>query len=254
MFDTFTSMQLMTKLRWYIAIFCVLGLGALTALAINSHWMKIEFVQITLNENSKEDLLFQRIRTSLQPQTKSMEGRFFWEVPLNTIYELVSKDKRVKSVSVYREFPSAMRIEIEPHTPMLGFLSNDGRVYPVATDATLLPPLPIGEAQDLPFLRGEELKDEPKLREQALELINAIPHEGAFRKSNISEIVHSRKDGFKVFVSGTSAEVQFGDTDFGPKISRVNKVMSYLESRNIKGRVIDARFAKKVVVRVRKAP
>ncbi len=247
-------MSLFKRLRYSIAVLCLIMLAAGTLIAFNSHWVKIETIQIDLAQNSKEDLLFQRIRTTLTQQTKNFAGRYFWEVPLKSVYQLVSKDKRVKNVAIYREFPSGLRIEIEPHTPMLGFLSTDGRVYPVATDATLLPPLPIGEAQDLPFLRGEELKDEPALREQALELIKAIPIEGSFRKSEVSEIVHTRKDGFKVFVSGPATEVQMGDTDFGPKVSRVSKVMSYLESRNIKGRVIDARFAKKVVVRVRKAP
>ena len=244
----------MKRLRWSIAILALLLVGAGTLLAFNTHWIKIENIQITLNDGSKEDLLFQRIKSSLQPQTKNFENQYFWQVPLQTVFQLVTHDKRVKSVSIYREFPSILRIEIEPHTPVLGFLSADGRVYPVATDATLLPPLPIGESQDLPFLRGEDLKDEPTLREQALELINSIPSEGAFRKGNVSEIVHTKKDGFKIFVSGQATEVQMGDSDFGPKISRVNKVMSYLDSRNIKGRVIDARFAKKVVVRVRKAP
>lgn len=247
-------MRLLKKLRLSFVILSLLLIGAGTLLALNPHWIRIEDIQITLNENSKEELIFQRIRSSLQPRTKSYKGRYFWQVPLKTVFEAVTKDKRVKSVSIYREFPSILRIEIEPHTPVLGFLSSDGRVYPVATDATLLPPLPIGEAQDLPFLRGEDFKDEPALREQALELINAIPLDGAFRKSKISEIVHTKKHGFKIFVSGQATEVQMGDTDFGPKISRVNKVMSYLDSRNIKGRVIDARFAKKVVVRVRKAP
>lgn len=247
-------MHFLKKLRWSIVILFSLVMGAGVLIALNPTWIKIENIQIVLIEDSKEDLIFQRVKNALQTQTHAFENKYFWQVPLAAIFEMVAKDKRVKSVSIYREFPSILKIVIEPHTPVLGFLSTDGRVYPVATDATLLPAIPIAEAADLPFLRGEELKDEPTLREQALELINAVPNEGAFRKANVSEIVHSKKDGFKIYVSGASTEVQMGDSDFGPKISRVNKVLSYLDSRNIKGRVIDARFAKKVVVRVRKAP
>jgi len=247
-------LKFLKKIRWPITIFCLCSLATMTVLFFNAHWMQIQAVQIELSRDSDQDLLFQRIKTTLAQQYKPFEGRYFWQVPLKSVHELTSKDKRVKSVSIFREFPSRLRIEIEPHTPMLAYLARDGRFYPVATDATLLPALPVIDAADMPILRGEELNDEPSLREKALELFESIPDEGVLRKSNVSEIVHTRKDGFKIFVSGADTEVRMGDTDFGPKLSRVQKVLTYLDSRNIKGRVIDARFSKKVVVRVRKAP
>lgn len=246
--------SLLKWLRWPITIFCLCILVLGGVLIFNSQWVKIESVQIDLAKNSNEDLLFQRIRQSLALQFKSYEGRFFWQVPLKTVFEVTNKDKRVKSAAVYREFPSRLRIEIEPHTPMLAYLARDGRIYPVATDATLLPALPVADAPDLPILRGEELNDELSLREKALELLQTFPEEGLMAQDKVSEIIHTKKDGFKVFINGADAEVQIGDTDFGPKVSRVQKVLGYLDSRNIKGRVIDARFSKKVVVRVRKAP
>jgi cell division septal protein FtsQ len=236
-----------------------IAVGALTliaggVLAYNSNWMKIETVTLEIAPQSKQELLFQRINNGLKPQLTAYEGKYFWQVSLHQIYDLVAKDKRVSKVSVYREFPSRLRIEIDPRTPVLGFLSNDGRIYPVATDATLLPALTVHEAQDMPLLRGSELSDEPKLREMALELFDSLPADGAFRKRDVSEIVYTKKDGFGVYLNGSPAEVRMGDSDFGPKVSRVEKVLSYLESQNIKGRVIDARYNKKVVVRVRKAP
>lgn len=223
-------------------------------LAMNAKWTRVETIRLELAKESDEDLLFQRIKTTLQGQLSPFEGRYFWQVSLRSVFDRVSKDKRVRKVSIYREFPSVLRVVIEPHTPVLGFLSTDGRIYPVATDATLLPALPVKDAADMPLLRGEELRDEPKLREMALELFDKIPADGDFQKRDVSEILYSKKDGFDVYLSGISSQVRMGDTDFGPKISRVQRVISYLESQNIKGRVIDARFNKKVVVRVRKAP
>ena len=239
-----------------VAFFCggILIVAAAVYLVLNPHWVKIETVQMDMAPSSKQDLLYQRIRVSLTPQLQHYAGKYFWEVPLKQVYESVTKDKRVRKVSIYREFPSRLRIEIEPHTPVLAYLSNDNRLYPIATDATLLPALPLHDAQDLPVLRGEDFKDEQKLREAALELFEQIPEEGNLRKKNISEIIYSRKDGFKIFLNNQSGEVKVGDSDFGPKISRVEKVLSYLDSQNIKGRVIYARFSKKVVVRVRKGP
>lgn len=240
--------------RWPIVLSLISIVGGFVYLALNPQWIKVETVNVDLMNGSDQDLLFQRIKTSLEPQFKNYEGRFFWQVPLSQIYELVAKDKRVKRVSIHREFPSRMRVEVEPRTPVLAYLAQDGRVYPVATDATLLPPLPFKDSSDLPFLRGEDFKDEQELRARAIELFEAMPDEGLISKSQISEIGYSKKEGFKVFVSSSKAEVKFGDTDFGPKISRVQKVLSYLEMQSIKGRVIDARYAKKVVVRVRNTP
>jgi cell division septal protein FtsQ len=203
---------------------------------------------------ARQDPLFERIKSTLGPQFQSLTGRFFWEVSLNKVYDIAARDRRVRKVSIYREFPSRLRIEIEPQTPVLAYLSNDNRIYPLAADATLLPALPLNESSDLPVLRGEDLKDEPALRVKALELLELVPNEGPLRRKTVSEIFYSKKDGFRVFASGVASEIKFGDSDFGPKISRVEKVLTYLDSQNIKGRVIDARFAKKVVVRVRKAP
>lgn len=247
-------MKLLRIIRMPALITFSLLLTAVVAIALNPQWLRIEAVQIDLQEGSQEELLFQRIKKSLQPQFDNFAGRYFWELPLDTVFQTTQKDRRVKKVSIFREFPSRLRIVVEPHTPVLAFLSTDHRIYPVATDATLLPPLPAKEAPNLPLLRGEELKDEPSLRERALELYSQIPDDGAIRKNSVSEIYYSKRDGFKVFVSGAQAEVKLGDTDFSPKISRVQKVLSYLESQNIKGRVIDARFQKKVVVRVRNTP
>jgi cell division septal protein FtsQ len=228
--------------------------GLFALLVEHPDWIRVQQFQIELAPGNLEELLFQRIKTSLVGQMKVYEGRLVWELPLKQIQEVVSRDKRVKRVAVYREFPSRVRIEIEPHTPLLAYLARDGRIYPVARDATLLPALLGHEAPDLPILRGDELRDEPALREIAVELLSAIPDQGSLAKNVISEIVYSRKDGFKMFISGHGGEVKLGDTDFGPKISRVQKVLSYLDSQNIKSRVIDARFSKKVVVRVRNNP
>jgi cell division septal protein FtsQ len=247
-------MNLLKRLGWTLTALVAAGIGIGIYVLFNPYWIKVESVQLTLAPSSTQDVIYQRIRTSLAPQLQTYAGRFFWDVPLSKVYEIASKDKRVRKVQVYREFPTKLRVEIEPQTPVLAYLSGDNRIYPVAADATLLPALGLTEMTDMPIIRGEELKDELKLREAALDLFEQIPNEGALKKKSVSEILYSRKDGFRIFINGSASEVRIGDADFGPKLLRVEKVLAYLDSQNIKGRVIDARFSKKVVVRVRKGP
>jgi cell division septal protein FtsQ len=232
-----------------LPLLLLLGLIAVggAVIALNPGWIKIGAIEIDQASASKQDLLYQRIKASLTPQFGHFEGRYFWQVPLSDLFDIASRDRRVKKVSIYREFPSRLRIEIEPYTPVMAYLARDGRIY-------LLPAVAAADAPDLPFLRGDDFKDESDLREKALELYKSIPDQGELSKARVSEILYSKKDGFKVFVAGLTGEIRLGDTDFGPKVSRVQKVLSYLDSQNIKGRVIDARFSKKVVVRVRNTP
>ncbi len=247
-------MTILKRLGWTFATVLAAALAGGVWLLFNPYWIKIESVQVVLAPTSTQDLLYQRIKTSLAPQFQYFAGRFFWEVPLSKVYEIAAKDKRVRKVQIYREFPTKLRVEVEPQTPVLAYLSSDNRIYPIAADATLLPALTLQDVPDLPILRGEEFRDEQKVRETALELFEMIPAEGNLRKKAVSEILYSRKDGYRIFLNSVSSEIKMGDADFGPKLSRVEKVLAYLDSQNIKGRVIDARFSKKVVVRVRKGP
>jgi len=247
-------MSIFRGLGWTFTVLMTLFAGASVYLALNPHWIKIETVELDLAPASKEALLYQRIRTTLLPQYQHLAGRFFWEVPLSSVYDLTLKDKRVHKVNVYREFPSKLRVEIEPQTPVLAYLSGDNRIYPIAADATLLPAQLLSDVSDLPIVRGDELKDEQTLRASALDLFDQIPSDGLLKKKTVSEILYTRKDGFKLYLNGLASEIKMGDSDFGPKISRIERVLAYLDSQNIKGRVIDARFSKKVVVRVRKGP
>lgn len=228
------------------------GLGALAW--TSSHRLRIQSVRILLSPDSQEDVLFERIKNGLEEKVKVFEGQFFWQASLTELHGLVIQDKRIRRLAVYRDFPSMLRVEIEPHTPVLIYLARDGRVFPIANDGSLLPPVALKEAPDLPILRGEGVFERIDLREQAIALLESVPEQGAFEKKMVSEIFYTTREGFRVFVSGAVSEIKLGDSDFGPKISRIQKVVSYLQSQNIKGRVIDARFSKKVVVRVRNNP
>jgi cell division septal protein FtsQ len=215
--------------------------------------MRLNQVEIVLDPESHESFLFGKIQAGLQASLSPFNGMPFWKVSLEKVMDEVKKDKRVRLARVQREFPHVLRVVVVPQEPMLAYMDEQGHIFPVARDATLMPALALKDVPNFPLLRGKEFATDNRLREQAVELMAAIPVEGQFTRDQISEILHSAKDGFSLFLANHSAEIKIGDGDFDLKASRIEKVLSYLHNRNLSGRTIDARFAKKVVVRVRGA-
>jgi cell division septal protein FtsQ len=213
--------------------------------------LQLKTVEIVLDPSSRESFLFEKIQTGLQASLFHFTGLPFWRVSLEDVMTEVKKDHRVRMARVQRDFPYLLRVIVVPHEPMIGYLDDKGRIFPVARDATLLPPISLKDVPNFPLLRGKEFETNVALRVKAIQLMESISTEGRFHREMVSEILHTNKDGFELFLSDHLALVKMGDGDFDLKASRVEKVLSYLHNRNIKGRVIDARFAKKVVVRVR---
>jgi cell division septal protein FtsQ len=213
--------------------------------------MRLNTVEVVLDPESHESFMFEKIQSGLQASLTPFTGLPFWKISLEKVMAEVKKDHRVRLARVQREFPHILRVIVVPQEPMLAYMDERGRIYPVARDATLMPALPLKDVPNFPLLRGKEFVTDASLREKAVELMAAIPTEGRFQRRLISEILHNNKDGFSLFLADHAAEIKMGESDFELKASRVEKVLSYLHNRNLSGRTIDARFSKKVVVRVR---
>lgn len=219
---------------------------------LKSPMMQLQSIDIVLSPESKDAFLFERIHSSLQSSLAGYLGLPFWKLSLERVMNDIKKDQRVSSAEIQREFPHHMRVIIVPKKPLLAYMDETGRVYPVARDASLMPALSLKDVPNFPLLRGKDFLSDRHLREAAVQLIETIPVDGRFQRAVVSEILHSNKDGFDLFLANQVAEVKMGDGDFDLKVSRVEKVLGYLHNRGLKGRVIDARYAKKVVVRMRR--
>jgi cell division septal protein FtsQ len=243
----------MRKVRFLFFLVLLVSAGVGFWLFVNGRAMRLNSVDIVLDPDSHESFMFEKIQTGLQASLLPFTGLPFWKVSLEKVMDEVKKDKRVRLARVQREFPHVLRVIVVPQEPLLAYMDEQGRIYPVARDATLMPALALKDVPNFALLRGKEFATDEHLREQAVELMAAMPVDGHFKRDQISEILHNQKDGFSLFLANHSAEIKMGDADFDLKVSRVEKVLSYLHNRNLSGRTIDARFAKKVVVRVRGA-
>lgn len=245
-------------MKAYVRLITVLGVTAVLAGAVylgaEAGWGRLEPVDVVMAPGSDQQQLFAHIQGSLQKELKAYQGKWLWETSLPKILDEVQDDRRVRSARIDRVFPNRLRVVIEPHQPVMAWVDDVGRLFPVATDASLLPDLPLHEIRDMPLLRGKQFKTDQLLREQAIQLFERLPVAGPLARERVAEISFSEKNGFSLMLVQSGIEVRLGTNDIERKSERIAQVLNYLQDQQLRGRVVDARFAKKVVVRLRNAP
>ena len=234
-----------------LALVVVLGAGV--ALFVKENLMSLESVRVQLAKNSEQTHLFERIQKDLDKQFVQYKGQPLYDVSLTEMMTLIEKDRRVATASLRRTFPNQITVEISPRRPLALLLGLDGNFHPVASDASLLPSLSVNASSDLPVLRGLSFFKSRGDRMKIVEILDALPLKGEFSQATISEIRMNRVKEVTLFLSESGQRVLIGKSLDKGQVERVEQVLKYLRSRSIKGRVIDARFSKKVVVRVRNA-
>jgi cell division septal protein FtsQ len=156
--------------------------------------------------------------------------------------------------------PNSIRIDVTPHVAVANVLGNQSDVmYPVARDGSVLPAVEASEAPDSPILRGEQFLKDSHLRARVLEILDAIPDAGSFSRDQISEMYLDKNNDFLLTLKKNGSQVNIGHENFDPDVfrtraGRVGRVLNYLEDQQMVGRVIDARYSKKVVVKLRNEP
>lgn len=245
------SRKLLSGIAGFL-IASIMGFG--TYWTIRGPWFGIDHIEIEMDPISGQDILFQRIQGDLRKKYQLFNGKKLWEVSIQNLRSIAEEDSRVKRASVSRRFLDGILVQIRPRDPVLGLVDKRGRVYPVANDASLLPDLPPEEAPDLPYLRGSEFFKKPEMRSKAVHLIAQIPQQGMISVASISEIHFLPKEGFYFTLKQKGIRVLIGDSIPRIKLNHVEQVLNYLTEHQIDGRVIDARFSKKVVVRLRNQP
>lgn len=244
------------KRRFLISATVVLGITTLVVgtFSFLSHYLLVESVEVSMDQTSKEVVLFEEIKTDLGPQLKRLIGGSMIGTSFSSLSAELMKDQRIKNVSLRREFPSTISLRILPHDPVLAWVDQKGFVRPVARDNQIMPRLKSGEFRDFAILRGKEFSKNSELRKQAIDMMLSLPTQGYFRRALVSEIRYDKASGFELIMSEPAVIIKMGVDNFKEKSIKLEKVLSYIQKRGIKGRVIDSRLDKKVVVRLRNEP
>lgn len=222
---------------------------------LTSQIFRIETIEVSMASEASNAYVFSKIKKSLDGLLSPFTGQFVWNMDLEKVMRIVESDLRIKDVKVSRTLPNHVQISITPYTSILNILGKKTNVlYPVSRDGEVLPAVPSAEAPDSPILRGEIFLHEKNLRMKAIELIWGLRETGSLSQRTVSEISFNKKKGFQLLLQNSNLTVWVGGEDFKTRLDRAHRVVEYLQGEHLAGRIIDARYSKKVVVRLRNDP
>lgn len=181
------------------------------------------------------------------------QGKNLWQVPLAKIEADLRAQAETESVVVERQWPDTVRVHVRLKPIILVYFDGKRTVLPISADGSILSAIPFAKAPDVPFVTQKNLLLQPETLRALIAQFLTIPQEGLISKLEIAEVGWEDGKGLLVEMGdGSEGQILLGLQDVSAKCRRVANVLKYLESQNQKWRVIDASFAKKVLVRLRK--
>ena len=224
-------------------------LSGSTLLALfNGKLLRLKHITVEVEASYWSRELLKNIQEKIVSEMEPLKGQPAFRVDLKEVVRLVQLDRRVHHVHVHRKLPNRLELKVKVHEPLALLMDKKGRLLPVSRDASLLPP--VQEKVDLPILRGEKFHKRKDLRVKVLKMLEDISVMDQSRQK-ISEIRFDKRFGYVLYLLPNGVVIRLGKNDFSHKAQRVDKVIRYLESQDIVYRAIDARFAKKVIVKPR---
>lgn len=243
-------------------------LSAFVLMAWGLRWesFKILDVEIEIGEFQAEDSFHKDLKADLEKSLAYVKNQSFWEISLSDLEKEILKDKRIQSVALFRSLPFSNRmgepfspkkllsvtlnISVKPQGVALLLLEPDGKMRPVSKDGAILPAVKSSQVRDLPILMSGPIWEDKEKRSELIRLLETLPDEALISTRAISEIHFKEGEGLLLILSQSALRVKLGESDWIQKAIHVEKVMSYLLTHQMEPAVLDARYTRKVVVKL----
>lgn len=244
---------------FYLVIAFVFSTGVLFALLYQAGLFEVQSVPIDFTLDARAEFLVPALKVAnmkekFSDQLDALKGKRIWEIDLRALRASFIRDEWIKDILISRRLPNEIRVSVRPKYASLVLVQNQNTFLPITEDGEILSALEAGALPDVPLLRGEIFVNDASRRQAAVEFVQSLNEEGLLSRNNVSEISWNQEDGYVLTLVQPKVEVKLGDEQIDLKVLRVGQVLNYLSANNLKGRVIDASFSKKVLVRLRKAP
>lgn len=226
-------------------------------------FFKIDKVEIRIQAQNSQKVFIESQVQRIQQQLDKVKGISLWKAPLHQISKSLSDEKWISKFQITRAWPSGITLDIIPdRVDILVLINSDSKVSasegteikPITSSGIVLGGIKSDSAPNAIISHDTKFLNNKKIRDGALEVIKSLPSEGNMSASQVSEIGYDQKEGYWVKLLRSEIKVQFGEEQFEIKSARITKVIDYLESRDLRARVIEANLSKKVLVRLRQNP
>jgi len=217
----------------YIKILSVLlVLIALVASAYITLHLGIFTVQeINISGNTKINEKEILKRSGLRQGESSI---FFFE---DSVEENILKNSWVKGVSVIKEFPKKVNIQINEEESYCLLFDENGKLFYINKEGKRLGPANFDEGLDFPVLIGEGIND-PDLVKEAIQLLELSSVSKVLNWSNISEVHLDSIYGIDVFTVDKK-HIEFDTKNIVNKWRKVEKIITHAEIMGIEEKYIN---------------
>ncbi len=217
----------------YIKILSVfLVLIALTASAYFTLHLGIFTVQeININGNTKINKKEILKRSGLRQGESSI---FFFE---DSVEENILKNPWVKDVSVTKEFPKKVNIQINEEESYCLLFDENEELYYISKDGKRLGPANFDQGLDFPVLIGEGIND-PDLVKEAIQLLELSSGSKVLNWGTISEVHLDSIYGINIFTIDKK-RIEFDTKNIVDKWRKVEKILTHAELIGIEGKYIN---------------
>jgi len=212
----------------YIKIFSVIlvliVLVASAYITLHLGIFTVEQINISGNTRIKEKEILKR--SGLRQGESSI---FFFE---NSVEESLLKNPWVKAISVRKEFPKKVYIEIVEEEVYCLLFNEDGELYYLSKVGKRLGPANFDEGLDFPVLIGEGINN-PDLVKEALQILELSLRSKVLNWSKISEVHLDSIYGISLFTID-KRQIEFDSKNIVNKWRKVEKIISHAEMLGIK--------------------
>ncbi len=226
-------------------------------------FFKIDKVEIRVNALASQKNFVADKVGQLRIKLNSVKGISLWRAPLSQISKSLQEEKWIKEFQISRAWPSGIELNIVPDDVALLVISDEGvsagrydssAIRPITKSGRVLEKIKSNVASNSIITHDSVFLSNQSVRDGGINMIKALPSTGSMSAAQVSEIGYDKKEGYWIKLLQSETKVNFGEEQFEIKSARISQVIDYLESRNLKARVIDANLSKKVLVRLQQSP